>query len=293
MFNKARYYLKYLFEIKFPIKRKLRNIDNAVFFCANSTIGDNVILLSFIEPYLKAHKVKKVYYYGKRKYIDLLKSLYPNYSDSVIYMPIKDKSFDYWMSKEGIMNRIIDLCNRYPDNAYHTLFFAKEIIPSGETVISYQMKKMKLDQSSKLYLPKLEGVRKENQIFLNVDSQTIKSDHIKEVANKVVKYCNKHNIKVIFNSKERLLDGEYELMFPSFKEFIALVEASKLLVSIRTGLVDLSMGTSTNTLVFYDEEIVDSFSLKMWPKQNNKIIKEITINEYRDELLEKMIKESK
>ena len=91
------------------------------------------------------------------------------------------------------------------------------------------------------------------------------------------------------NSKSRIIDGEYTLIFPKLVEFLNILESSLCFVSIRSGIADLACSSSTSILAIYGDSIWKNFSLEMWPKKENRKIIEITEKEFSCDVLDDLI----
>lgn len=255
--------------------------NNAIFFCGNSTIGDNAILLSLVEPFIKSHsKIRKVYYFGNEKYINMLNPLYKEINKHIIYKKIKVKKFKYLVDNPSILSRIVKYCNHHSSRMFHSVFYLQERIPKSCSVIEYHKKKMDISVDEKVYLPKIERAIKKRIAVINIDSQSITATKIKNIAEEAIALFNKEGIKVYVNSKSRDLVGDYELVFPPLLEFLNLIESSLCFISIRSGITDLACATSTNILAIYGSKIWNNFSLNMWPVIGNRKIIEITENDF-------------
>ena len=281
----------YLTRFKPKFSKILRQKNTCIFFCGNATIGDSVIFLSLIKPFLEKHKdIQTVYYFGKDRTIDSFKELFNGYEDIVVYKRIKDKLAKY-MSKHALINiSVINYCNRHKDRAFHSMFYLQETIDNGLTVLDYQKKKMGLSQNAELYLPSVPKKKKEKYVVINTSSQTIMVEEINAIAEEAIKYYSDNGFKVYVNGNSRQLKGEYDLVFPNLHEFLELVESASALISIRTGLVDLACATSTNILAIYDDIIKDDYSLKMWPKDDNKKVVEVLKKDFSIALLKDIVK---
>lgn len=277
-----------LFSFKIPFIIKLQNKRNACFFCGNATIGDNVITLSLIKPYALSHKVNKICYFGGKKYLQLLKPLYDDYNGLIVWKEISTFLFNKIISNRKFLNEVITICNNH-ENAFHSIFYLKETIPHSCTVIEYQMQKMNNAQCFSPFVPTVPLKAKKNQIVVNIDSQTIYSAKMTDIANAAICFCNENNIKVLVNSQSSKLKGQYELIYPNIQDFLSIVESSLLFLTIRTGLADVSVGTTTPFLIIYDELIDYSFSLNMWKIKNKRIL-EIIANDYSNDLLYNLLK---
>ena len=290
--KKCFYKIKNLLTFIFCYKLRFMSIgkDSAIFFCGNSTIGDNVILLSLVDPFLKTHKnIKNVYYFGNEKYINLLMSLYKNVSKGIVWKKIKAKKFKYLTVHSTILSRIVKYCNSHPDRMFHSIFYLQERIPKNYSVIEYHKKKMKIDFAEKVYLPAIDKIKKERIAIINIESQSISAKNIKIIAEGAISFFNKKGIKVFVNAKTKDLGGDYDLVYPPLSEFLSLIESALCFISIRSGIVDLACSTSTNILAIYGDEIWDTFSLKMWPKVEGRKIIEVTEKDFSFDLLTDII----
>lgn len=276
----------FVYKLKFLFLKK----NYAVFFCGNATIGDNVILLSLVEPFLKSNSnYKKVYYFGNEKNINLLEPLYGDISERIVWKKIKSKKFSYLVDNPTILSRIVNYCNCHKKRMFHSIFYLQERIPKNYSVIEYHKKKMKINQNEKVFLPKINKSKKERIAVINVESQSISTKRIKDIAENTINFFNKEGIKVFVNSKTTDLKGDYSLVYPPLLEFLNLIESSLCFVSIRSGITDLACSTSTNIIAIYGDKIWNNFSLDMWPKKDNRKIIEVTDNDFSNNLLKDII----
>ena len=288
-FTKCKNLIIFIFCYKLKFKFILSKKSSAIFFCGNPTIGDNVILLSLIKPYLESHKtIKKIYYFGNEKNLKLLLPLYGEFNDKVVWKKIKLKKFSYLVDNPTILSRIIRFCNS-TNRSFHSIFYLQERIPKDISVIEYHKSKMGINTDVDVYLPHIEDVKNEKAVVLNIESQSISASKIKNIAEEIIEYFNKRGIQVYVNSKTRDLKGEYNLVFPNLHDFLVLIQSTLAFVSIRSGITDLACSTSTNILAIYGDKKWSTFSLSMWPKKTNRKIIEITENEFDINILEELI----
>ena len=286
LFEKIIYFVFFII----PIKFHLLNSNNAVFFCGNSTIGDNAIMLSLAAAFYSTHRCKKIKYYAKKSYILKLRSLYVHYQ-FIVWKPICNSFFEKILKKNIFLKKTINFFNRHQNRTFHSVFYLQERIPDGSNIIEYQAKKMKIADLHYLGHPSFSRSDTKNYVFLNIESQTVKLKNLFGFANSLVKHCNEKGIKVLVNSKEKILDGEYDLVYCDLPTTLQLINSSRLFVSVRAGIIDLAISCNTNILAVYSDKIDNIFSLKMWPKTNCCIIKEITEKQFCNEIIDEFLYE--
>ena len=265
-------YILYLLFFKLRTFYIIKHQTYTLFFCGNSSIGDNVVLMSLIEPFYKSRKVDRLYYLGKKQYVNQLKFFYQGLHETIIWKCINNALFDYVLSDRAILTKIILYFNRHKENAFHSLFFVEEKIPANMNIIQYQKAKMGINESYLPCLPSLKPRIKKPQIVINIESQTIIARNIIKIMNVVVGYCNTKNIVVLFNSTKPVLKGSYKMIYPTLDKFVEIVQESLAFISVRTGLMDLVMGLQTNMMAIYSGYNYRDFSLFMYEKRDKKIV---------------------
>lgn len=85
--------------------------------------------------------------------------------------------------------------------------------------------------------------------------------------------CNSRNYKIVFN--ERALPNlEGEVFHGTVQEFLDLCLDSVALISIRSGVLDLALGTGIRILALYPNDLTPyrAFTLNQWGQNRSTII---------------------